>query len=109
MATASRTSQLTPTATGRSLHEATDRSIDMVHAVLSARDAPVGVTPKQLVWRKNKACLYHYERATPATYRTLIFLVLPLINRAYILDLRPGCSFVEFLLERGFDVFMLDW
>jgi polyhydroxyalkanoate synthase len=86
-----------------------ERAIDMVHAVLSARDAPVGVTPKELVWRKNKASLYHYQRETPATKRTPVFLVLPLINRAYILDLRPGASFVEHLLQQGFDVFLLDW
>jgi polyhydroxyalkanoate synthase len=85
------------------------RSVDMLHAVISARDAPVGVTPKDLVWRKNKACLYRYRRETPPTYRTPVFLVLPLINRAYILDLRPGASFVEHLLQRGFDVFLLDW
>ena len=35
--------------------------------------------------------------------------MLPLINRAYILDLRPGASFVEFLLGEGFDVFLIDW
>lgn len=88
---------------------ARDRSIDMLHAVLCARDAPVGVTPRELVWRKNKAQLYRYTRHTPPTQRTPIFLVLPLINRAFILDLRPGSSFVEHLLGQGFDVFMLDW
>ena len=36
-----------------------------------------------------------------ATKRTPIFLVLPLINRAYILDLRPGASFVEFLSAKA--------
>jgi polyhydroxyalkanoate synthase len=86
-----------------------NRGLDMVHAVLSAREAPVGVTPKQLVWRKNKAQLFRYVRSTPSTRRTPIFLVLPLINRAYILDLRAGSSFVEYLLESGFDVFLLDW
>ena len=85
------------------------RSLKMVHAVLSARDAPVGVTPRQLLWRKNKAHLYRYLRETPPRYRTPVFLVLPLINRAYILDLRPGASFVEHLLQEGFDVFLLDW
>lgn len=85
------------------------RAIDMVHAVLSARDAPVGVTPREQVWRKNKARLYRYVRSSPATHRTPVFLILPLINRAYILDLRPGNSFVEHLLERGFDVFLMDW
>jgi polyhydroxyalkanoate synthase subunit PhaC len=85
------------------------RALNMLHAVLSARDAPVGTTPRQLVWRKNKARLYRYERKAPPTRRTPIFLVLPLINRAYILDLRPGASFVEHLLQQGFDVFLLDW
>jgi len=88
---------------------ARNRAVDMVHAVLSARDAPVGTTPHELVWRKNKACLYRYTRQTSPTHNTPIFLVLPLINRAYILDLRPGSSFVEHLLHEGFDVFLLDW
>ena len=81
----------------------------MARAVLGSADAPVGLTPKELVWRKNKARLYRYVRSEPATHRTPIFLVLPLINRAYILDLRPGASFVEFLLGEGFDVFLIDW
>jgi polyhydroxyalkanoate synthase subunit PhaC len=86
-----------------------ERAIDMLHAVLSARDAPVGTTPRQLVWRKNKARLYRYARRTPPTRRIPVFLVLPLINRAYILDLRPGSSLVEYLLEHGFEVLLLDW
>ncbi|MEP6667391.1 MAG: alpha/beta fold hydrolase, partial [Nocardioidaceae bacterium] len=60
-------------------------------------------------WRKNKARLYRYTRSEPATHKTPVFLVLPLINRAYILDLRPGASFVEFLLGQGYDVFLIDW
>jgi polyhydroxyalkanoate synthase len=87
----------------------TDRALEMARAVLGSADAPVGLTPKELIWRKNKARLYRYIRAEPATHQTPIFLVLPLINRAYILDLRPGASFVEFLLGEGFDVFLIDW
>jgi polyhydroxyalkanoate synthase len=86
-----------------------ERALDMVHAVLSARDAPVGMTPRELVWRKNKAQLFRYGRARPPLHRTPVFMVLPLINRAYILDLRPRSSFVEHLVEQGFDVFLLDW
>jgi polyhydroxyalkanoate synthase len=86
-----------------------DRAIEMARVVLASADAPVGLTPKELVWRKNKARLYRYTRSVPATHRTPIFLVLPLINRAYILDLRPGASFVEFLLAQGHDVFLIDW
>ena len=38
-----------------------------------------------------------------------MLLVFALINRPDIFDLRPGNSFVEFLLDEGFDVFLLDW
>ena len=77
------------------LWSSNDRALDMARAVLGAADAAVGLTPKELVWRKNKARLYRYVRSEPATHQTPIFLVLPLINRAYILDLRPGASFVD--------------
>lgn len=86
-----------------------ERFVEMAHLLATARDAPVGRTKSETVWRKNKARLYRYVRATPATKRTPIVLVLPLINRAYILDLRPGASFVEHLLAEGHDVYLLDW
>ncbi len=101
--------EATPWQMAEGLWGSNDRAVDMARAVLGAADAPVGLTPKEVVWRKNKARLYRYLRADPATRRTPIFLVLPLINRAYILDLRPGASFVEFLLDQGFDVFLIDW
>ena len=105
---------MTPTAPtswpdATSVWASNDRALDMARAILGSADAPVGLTPKELIWRKNKAALYRYTRTEPATHRTPIFLVLPLINRAYILDLRPGASFVEFLLSEGFDVFLIDW
>ena len=38
-----------------------------------------------------------------------VLLVFALINRPHIFDLRPGHSFVEYLLGEGFDVLLLDW
>ena len=32
-----------------------------------------------------------------------------LINRPYILDLQPDKSVVRQYLERGFDVYLIDW
>ena len=65
----------------KSIWSSNDRALEMARAVLGSADAPVGLTPKELVWRKNKARLYRYVRSEPATRRTPIFLVLPLINR----------------------------
>ncbi len=98
-----------PWAPAEAVWASNDRALEMARAILGSADAPVGLTPKTLVWRKNKARLYRYIRTEPPTQRTPVFLVLPLINRAYILDLRPGASFVEHLLLEGFDVFLIDW
>jgi polyhydroxyalkanoate synthase len=35
--------------------------------------------------------------------------VMATTNKAYIFDLAPGQSLVEFLLQRGYDVYVLDW
>jgi polyhydroxyalkanoate synthase len=68
----------------------------------------VGRTPKEVVWTKNKAKLYRYHQPNQR-HATPLFLVYALINRPYILDLTPGNSLVEYLVEQGYDVFLLDW
>ncbi len=42
-------------------------------------------------------------------YPIPLLLVFALMNRPYILDLRPGHSFVEFMVNQGYDVYLLDW
>jgi poly[(R)-3-hydroxyalkanoate] polymerase subunit PhaC len=70
----------------------------------------VGQTPADVVHRENKWRLLRY-RARPEgrEYRTPIVMIPSLINRHYVLDLMPGKSFVEWLVGRGYDVFMIDW
>lgn len=86
-----------------------ERALELIRAVLTAKDAPLGQTPKEVVWRKNKSKLYRYIGEKPPKHKTPVFLSMPLINRADILDLRPGGSFIEYLVGQGFDVFMYDW
>jgi polyhydroxyalkanoate synthase subunit PhaC len=70
--------------------------------------ANVGATPKDVVWRRDRAELWRY-RGGPIRWSPPLVFVHSLVSRSYILDLRPGSSAVEFFLGRGFDVFMLDW
>ena len=71
---------------------------------------PVGVTPHTVAWHENKWRLLHFlPRAAGLAHRTPVLLVPSLINRHYVLDLTPGKSFVEFLVQRGFDVLCIDW
>ena len=53
--------------------------------------------------------LYHYRPMADEIYRVPILIVMATTNRGYILDMVPGQSFIEFLLKRGYDVYMLDW
>ena len=68
----------------------------------------VGQTPREEVWSLDKMTLYRY-RSEQRTYGPPVLLIMSLVSKSYIFDLRPGSSFVEVLLGRGLDVFMLDW
>lgn len=72
-------------------------------------DPLVGQSPKEVIWTKNKSKLYHYIPTTKKVKKTPILLVYALINKPYILDLTKGNSFVEYLVNEGFDVYLLDW
>lgn len=78
--------------------------------VLTSEAEPeVGPTPKEVIWTKNKTKLYHFISDQPKKYKTPILMIYALINKPYILDLTKGGSFVEYLTNRGFDVYMIDW
>lgn len=72
---------------------------------------PVGQTPKEVVWTLNKAKLYRYIPVQPPEqrHRIPLLLVFAIMNKPTILDLRPGNSFVEYMVKQGYDVYLLDW
>jgi polyhydroxyalkanoate synthase len=84
------------------------RSWNLTRHLLGIDRAEVGCTPRDEVWSSGKATLYRY-RSDNRSVRPPVLLVMSLVSRAYILDLQPGNSFVEHLLDQGFDVFLLDW
>ena len=91
---------------------------DVERSVLRARNGlryvagthrpKVGATPKEVVWRRGKAQLWRY-RGPGVRFSPPVVIVHSLVSRSYILDLRPGSSTVEYLVNAGLDVFMLDW
>ena len=69
----------------------------------------MGQTSRTEIYREHSTRLFRYKRSSKATIN-LPMLVLPsLVNRPNIMDLLPGESFIEGMLERGFDVYMLEW
>src|SRR5262249_54571666 len=69
---------------------------------------PIAQTPKDVIWTLNKARLYHYIPTAPPEERhpVPLLLVFALMNRSSILDLRPGNSFVEYMVGKGYDVYL---
>jgi polyhydroxyalkanoate synthase subunit PhaC len=81
---------------------------ELANVLLTTDDAAIGVTPREVVWTHRGTTLYRY-RSSQRSHAVPLLLVFALINRPEIFDLRPGGSLIEFLLEEGFDVFLVDW
>lgn len=73
--------------------------------------AQIAQTPKEVVWTLNKAKLYRYIPMLPPEQRhpVPLIMVFAIMNRPSILDLRPGNSFVEYMLKKGYDLYLMDW
>jgi polyhydroxyalkanoate synthase len=84
------------------------RARNGIKYVAGVGQPPVGVSPKEVVWTREKAQLMRYA-SDQRTRRPPVVVVWSIVGRSYILDLRPGYSFIEQLLDAGLDVFMLDW
>jgi polyhydroxyalkanoate synthase subunit PhaC len=74
---------------------------------------PVGeklaCTPGAVVYRDEIFELLQYAPATPAVHATPLLMVPPELNRYYVLDLAPGRSLVEYIVENGIQTFMIVW
>ncbi|HSG90934.1 MAG TPA: alpha/beta fold hydrolase [Pseudomonadales bacterium] len=69
----------------------------------------VGLTPKDVLYARGTLRLYHYHPQADELYRVPVMLVMATTNKGYVFDLAPGQSMVEYLLQQGFDVYVIDW
>jgi len=92
----------------REVERAIQRNVKGVQYLRSS-DPVMGATPKDVIYRRGTLQLYHYRPVASEIYRVPIVMVMSLVSKAYIFDLGPGQSLVEFLINRGFDVYMIDW
>ncbi|WP_435335878.1 alpha/beta fold hydrolase [Haloarchaeobius sp. TZWWS8] len=68
-----------------------------------------GATPSEVVYTENKVRLHHYEARGSRRQTVPILLVYAVINRPSVLDFQPDRSVVRQFVERGFDVYLVDW
>lgn len=69
----------------------------------------LAATPRAVLYEEAESRLYRFAPERAREDRPAVLIVPSLINRWYVVDLRPGASLVAGLLDRGLDVYCLDW
>jgi polyhydroxyalkanoate synthase subunit PhaC len=78
-------------------------------ALLGENPSAVGQTPSEIVYAENKLRLIHYLPVAADPARVPVLVVPSFLYRYTVLDLVPGASLVGYLVERGLDVYLVDW
>jgi poly[(R)-3-hydroxyalkanoate] polymerase subunit PhaC len=80
-----------------------------VRSLQAAADVSFGCSEKDAVYREDKLTLYRYRPLAASAGLPPVLIVYALVNRPYMMDLQPDRSLIRRLLERGIDVYLIDW
>jgi polyhydroxyalkanoate synthase len=69
----------------------------------------IAITKGEVVFRNRLCEVIQYTPTTAKVHPTPLVICPPWINRFYVLDLQPQNSLVKFLVDSGFQVFMVSW
>jgi polyhydroxyalkanoate synthase len=91
--------------------------LDRGHGQLSIRQSSdaftigknIAVSPGKVIFRNELLELLQYDPHTEKVYERPLLIFPPWINKFYILDLRPENSFIKWLTEQGYTVFVASW
>lgn len=80
-----------------------------VGAVAGIGEVAVGCSEKDAVYAEDKLTLYRYRPLAADAGLPPVLICYALVNRPFMVDLQPDRSMVRGLLERGLDVYLIDW
>jgi polyhydroxyalkanoate synthase len=68
-----------------------------------------GAGQPDVIGQWGKMRLVRYQARGPRRHPVPVLIVSPLLAKPYVLDLAPGLSLVDHLVERGLELFLLDF
>lgn len=86
-----------------------DRFTQGFAALKRIPDLPYEYSPRTLVYQYKKIKLYHYHPKSTEANATPLLVVFATVNRPEVLDLFPETSFIGNLLEKGLNLYLVDW
>jgi polyhydroxyalkanoate synthase len=84
-------------------------AVKMVDSKAFTVGETIATTPGQVVYQNDLMQLLQFEPATQQVYKRPLFIVPPWINKYYILDLKPQNSFIRWMVDKGYTVFVVSW
>ena len=69
----------------------------------------LAITPGKVVYQNDVMQLIQYSPATKTVLSIPLLIIPPWINKYYILDLTPPKSFIKWVVDQGFTVFVVSW
>lgn len=97
----------------REIQQFSQRVTQGMSALAGMGDVAIGGAAKEPIFKLDKLTLYRYRpvEAVAAQDRVQVPLLIcyALVNRPYMMDLQPDRSLIRRLLDRGVDIYLIDW
>jgi len=97
----------------REIKEFSDRLARGMTALAQTGEIRIGSAEKEAVYAEDKLVLYRYrpivDLPKQQKVRTPLLICYALVNRPYMMDLQQDRSLIRGLLQRGLDVYLIDW
>ncbi len=94
----------------RALRQQSGRSADRATTVAPPPPGSAeGCSAREVVFRDGKLTLYRYAPIAPRAPAAPVLICYALVNRPWMMDLQPDRSLLRRLLERGLDIYLVDW